>query len=214
MTSTDPRNALLDAAERLIALRGIDVPLRDIATEAGQRNNSAVHYYFGSRTGLIDAVIERRMSVLETVRLDMLAQHEADGTGHDLHQLVDILVRPMIDIARTGHGTHYSRFLEVVRTQPAIADFTRLDAPGHRAVRIITTRLAAALPAPHSRHRIESMATAMFALLADQERRIEAHSDLPDATADIVAMLVGLATAPTPVATTSGGGAAATHFDS
>ncbi|MEV6276245.1 TetR family transcriptional regulator [Nocardia sp. NPDC051832] len=192
MTGTDPRNALLDAAERLIALRGIDVPLRDIATTAGQRNNSAVHYYFGSRTGLIDAAIERRMTVLETVRLDMLAQHEADGTGHDLHELVDMLVRPMIEIARTGHGTHYSRFLEVVRTQPAIADFARLDAPGHRAVRIITTRLAATL----SGHRIAAMATAMFALLADQERRIEAHTDLPDATPDIVAMLVGLATAP------------------
>lgn len=195
MTSTDPRNALLDAAERLIALRGIDVPLRDIAAAAGQRNNSAVHYYYGSRTGLIDAVVERRMSDLETVRLDLLAQHEADGTGHDLSALVDMLVRPMIDIARSGRGTHYSRFLEIARTQPAIADFVRLDAPGHRAVRIITTRLAATLSGPEPTERIEAMATAMFALLADAERKIEKHTDRPEATENVVAMLVGLLTA-------------------
>ncbi|MFC9473379.1 TetR family transcriptional regulator [Nocardia sp. NPDC056952] len=201
MTSNDPRNALLDAAERLIALRGIDVPLRDIAADAGQRNNSAVHYYFGSRTGLIDAVIERRMHGLEGVRLDLLAQHETDSTGHDLYELVDMLVRPMVDIARSGQSTHYSRFLEVVRAQPSIADFVHLDAPGHRAVRIITTRLVAALPVPDPRRRIEAVATAMFALLADHERRVEAHTDHTDATAEIVAMLVGLATARIPAAT-------------
>ncbi|WP_143861305.1 TetR family transcriptional regulator [Nocardia amikacinitolerans] len=43
MSTNDPRSALLDTAERLIALRGLEVPLRDIAAEAGQRNNSAVH---------------------------------------------------------------------------------------------------------------------------------------------------------------------------
>ncbi|MGH9136571.1 MAG: TetR/AcrR family transcriptional regulator, partial [Acidimicrobiales bacterium] len=30
------------AAERLIAERGVDVPLRDITAAAGQRNNSAI----------------------------------------------------------------------------------------------------------------------------------------------------------------------------
>lgn len=195
MTSSDPRNALLDAAERLIALHGIDVPLRDIAAAAGQRNNSAVHYYFGSRSGLIDAVIERRMTDLETIRLDLLAQHESDGTANDLHTLVDMLVRPMVDIATTGRGTHYCRFLEVVRTQPAIADFVRLDAPNHRAVRIITARLAATLDGPEPTDRIEAMATAMFALLADQERRIEQRQDKPNAVDNTVAMLVGLVTA-------------------
>lgn len=46
MPSAASRTALLDAGERLIAERGVDVPLRDIAAAAGQRNNSAVHYYF------------------------------------------------------------------------------------------------------------------------------------------------------------------------
>ena len=47
----DGRERIIVAAERLIAERGIDVPLRDIAVAADQRNNSAVQYHFGSRDG-------------------------------------------------------------------------------------------------------------------------------------------------------------------
>lgn len=200
MPSDDPRAALLDAAERLIALRGPEVPLRDIATAAGQRNNSAVHYYFGSRAGLVDAVVTRRMRWLEAAQLEMLAAHEAAGTAHEIHALVDMLVRPMVQLSAAGHGTHYARFLEVVRTQPAVAD-ARLERVGRTAVRILTTRLAAALHelTPARRiHRIEAMAGAMFALIADREREIESGSGLPEpeATDEIVRMLVGLLLAP------------------
>ncbi|MFF2554828.1 TetR family transcriptional regulator [Nocardia sp. NPDC058058] len=195
MTGIDPRNALLDATELLIALRGIEVPLRDIAAEAGQRNNSAVNYYFGSRANLIDAAVERRIAEMETERFERLAQHEADGTGHDVYALVDMLVRPIADLARTGRSTHYARFLEIVRTHPAITDAARLDAPDRTAVRIISTRLATRLDGPDAVRRIEWMRSAMFALLADQERRIEQHSGNPGTTEDIVTMLVGLLTA-------------------
>jgi AcrR family transcriptional regulator len=198
--SDDPRAALLDAAERLIALRGPEVPLRDIAAAAGQRNNSAVHYYFGSRAGLVDAIVERRMEWLDAVRLDLLAAHEAAGTGHEVRALVDMLVRPLVELAATGRGTHYARFLEVVRTQPALTD-ARLERVGRSAVRILTTRLAAALPdlTPTRRVcRVEAMAGAMFALIADREREIEQRAGLPEpaATDEIVEMLVGLLLAP------------------
>ncbi len=56
------RSDILDAAERLIAERGIQVPLRDIAVAAGQRNNSAVNYHFRNRQDLIDAIVRRRLS--------------------------------------------------------------------------------------------------------------------------------------------------------
>ena len=53
---------LVLAAERLFALHGIDgVSLRQIASEAGSANNSAVHYHFGSKEGLIGAIF--RLSV-------------------------------------------------------------------------------------------------------------------------------------------------------
>src|SRR5438105_6212398 len=53
---------LVLTAERLFALHGIDgVSLRQIATEAGSANNSAVHYHFGSKEGLIAAIFQHRL---------------------------------------------------------------------------------------------------------------------------------------------------------
>src|SRR3954471_12119449 len=57
------------AGERLFALHGIDgVSLRTIALAAGSSNNSAVHYYFGSKGGLIGAIFEHRLPQLLSER--------------------------------------------------------------------------------------------------------------------------------------------------
>ena len=53
------------AAERLFAMNGIEgVSLRQISTEAGSANNSAVHYHFGSKAGLIAAIFRYRLPQL------------------------------------------------------------------------------------------------------------------------------------------------------
>jgi AcrR family transcriptional regulator len=199
----DPRAALLDAGERLIAQRGVDVPLRDIATAAGQRNNSAVHYYFDSRTGLIEAIVERRMNWLEDRRMQLLAASEADGTAHDVRTLVAMLAAPILELVGMEQITHYGRFLEVVRAHPVIADARRLAGADRAAVRIIAVRLDAALaelPARQRRQRLETMATVMFALIADYERALESGVRSPDAaadTAEIIDMIVAMLTVPT-----------------
>ncbi|MFD0359983.1 helix-turn-helix domain-containing protein [Nocardia sp. GCM10030253] len=203
MPIDDSRAALLDAGERLIAERGVDVPLRDIATAAGQRNNSAVHYYFDSRTGLIEAIVERRMNWLEERRMQLLAAHEDDGTAHEVRTLVAMLAAPMLELVGTDGVTHYGRFLEVVRAHPVIADARRLAGADRAAVRIIAARLDAALPqlpARRRRQRLETMATVMFALIADYERALESgvRTASPDAdTAEIIDMIVAMLTVPT-----------------
>ena len=53
------REAILNTAERLFAERGIDaVSLRTINAEAGY-SVAALHYHFGTRDGLIRALLER-----------------------------------------------------------------------------------------------------------------------------------------------------------
>lgn len=193
----DARGQILHTAERLIAERGPDVSLREIAAAAQQRNNSAVHYHFGSRDALIEAVIEARMTVLEARRLELLAAYEAAGRGAgDVRALVELLVLPLADL-RTEGVTHYCRFLEAVRSHPAVAGRERLADSGMPAVRIIVGRLDRALDLPPQtrRQRLAAMATVLFALLADLER---AEPTAPDAAAQvsgIVDMLVGLLTA-------------------
>ncbi|MEV6324679.1 TetR family transcriptional regulator [Nocardia sp. NPDC051787] len=211
MPSDDSRTALLDAGERLIAERGVDVPLRDIAAAAGQRNNSAVHYYFDSRNGLIEAIVERRMNWLEQRRMQLLAAHEADGGANDLPMLVAMLATPILELLRDDRVTHLGRFLEVVRTHPAVADARRLAGADRAAVRIIATRLDAALRGlPHRlrRQRLETMATVMFALIADYERTLESGVRIarPEDAAEIVDMIVAMLTVPARAHTASAPG--------
>lgn len=63
------RNALLDAASRLSAHRGFgEVSLRRIAEEAGV-SPAMVHYYFGDKAGLHEAMLARAFDrVLDRVR--------------------------------------------------------------------------------------------------------------------------------------------------
>ncbi|WP_433520349.1 TetR family transcriptional regulator [Nocardia pseudovaccinii] len=210
MATEDPRSALLDAGERLIAERGVDVPLRDIAAAAGQRNNSAVHYYFDSRSGLLEAIVDRRMNWLEDRRMGLLAQYEAEGTAHEIRTLVAMLAAPILELIYTAQVTHYGRFLEVVRAHPVIADARRLAGADRAAVRIIATRLDAALPQlppRRRRQRLETMATVMFALIADYERALEAgvRTPVPSSdSAEIIDMIVAMLTVPVREATSGG----------
>ncbi|WP_328400821.1 TetR family transcriptional regulator [Nocardia sp. NBC_00403] len=201
----DSRAALLAAGERLIAERGVEVPLRDIAAAAGQRNNSAVHYYFDSRTGLIEAIVERRMNWLEDRRMRLLAEHEADGTAHEVRTLVAMLAAPILELVGTAGVTHYGRFLEVVRAHPVITDARRLAGADRAAVSIIAARLDAALPQlppRRRRQRLETMATVMFALFADYERALESGvrtANPEQDAAEIIDMIVAILTVPVPV---------------
>lgn len=67
---------ILDAAERLIAVHGLDVSLRTITAEAGV-NLAAVNYHFQSKDALVEALVARRFDDLNAVRSEMLDALEA-----------------------------------------------------------------------------------------------------------------------------------------
>src|SRR6266700_7653844 len=68
------REALLDAAERLFAEHGVHaVGIRQISQAADQGNNTAVSYHFGSKTGLLRAIIRRHADAIEQRRSAMIA---------------------------------------------------------------------------------------------------------------------------------------------
>ena len=95
----DAKTAMLEIAEQLISERGLDrVSMRDVATAAGQRNNSAVQYHFGSRDGLILQVLRRRLTALDVDRRQRLAEIDEQGLGadHDGLSLTSEPVHPTI----------------------------------------------------------------------------------------------------------------------
>lgn len=109
---TSGRMALILAAERLVAKYGVaGFTVRMLNSHAGARNVSALYYHFGSREGLIRAVWEHRMSLIDPQRLHMLE----NLTCRDRGQIIDALIVPLVDqIAPPPDGGAYLRFLERV----------------------------------------------------------------------------------------------------
>jgi AcrR family transcriptional regulator len=109
--STETQHLLLDAAERLMAEHGADgVSMREISVGAGQGNNNAAQYHFGSREGIINAVLDRRMAPIDARRAEMIA---ALGTAPTLEDLVRTVVVPLAEGSQR-HG-HYIGFFAQLR---------------------------------------------------------------------------------------------------
>ena len=95
--ATATRDKLLDAATALFAERGVaDVSLAEIVRAADQRNASAVHYHFGGKDQVLEAILARHVPTLRARRLELLA--EAD----DVRSIAEALVRPVTELARQG----------------------------------------------------------------------------------------------------------------
>lgn len=119
------RERLLETAERLYGERGINgVSLREIVRESGQRNASAAHYHFGSREGLIAAIFERRMSLLDNRRQVLIDQLEKEGQQNNLPRLIEIVLLPLLEMIRESDGkTHYLHFItEMFLSQDVLID--------------------------------------------------------------------------------------------
>jgi AcrR family transcriptional regulator len=87
------RSKLLDAATELFAARGVaSVTLGEIIEKAGQRNASALHYHFGSRDGLMAALMERHVPGIRARRSELL-QIALDRAG-DVRAAAEAVVLP------------------------------------------------------------------------------------------------------------------------
>jgi AcrR family transcriptional regulator len=76
---------LLQTAERLFARDGVEnVALTQIVAQAGQRNRSALHYHFGSRAGVLAAVLNRRLAAINARREAMMGALPRDPSAAEV----------------------------------------------------------------------------------------------------------------------------------
>jgi len=106
------RSRLLDEALRLFSRDGIGaVSIRTIVGEAGAQNLSAVHYHFGNKNGLVDAIVEQICTDLlpaQAAALDALSELESP-TPRDILQSAFV---PHLDMAiGSARGLQQARFL-------------------------------------------------------------------------------------------------------
>jgi AcrR family transcriptional regulator len=144
----DTRGRLLDAGERLFATRGIDaVSVRDI-TEAAGANLAAVNYHFGSRHGLILAIVERRADQLGQRRSELLDELERAGDV-ELRSVIRAMVLPTAElIAADPSGRFYVSFLAALDDHPELMPVLDVfDASTHRYLHVLA-QATPGLPEP------------------------------------------------------------------
>lgn len=89
------RIALVSAAERLFASRGINrVSLREINRASGARNAVALQYHFKDRVGVVRAVVLKHYPEIDRTRHLMLDDFERHD-DRDIRQLSAALVLPV-----------------------------------------------------------------------------------------------------------------------
>ncbi len=104
------RQKILDAALRLFSQRGVAaISLREIRIEADQRNAGALQYHFGTKDGLLRALLERELPPLVERRRTLLAVAQA-GAADDIRAVAAVFVRPFAELA-TGNARERSLIL-------------------------------------------------------------------------------------------------------
>ncbi|MBL6751509.1 MAG: TetR family transcriptional regulator [Nevskia sp.] len=105
--AVDRHDAILNAAERLFAASGFAATsMRAIAQGAGVVQ-SLLHYHFGTKEKLFEAVFTRRSAELNQARLRRLEETMARGVP-ELAVLLEILLRPTVELGRDAlKGTHH-----------------------------------------------------------------------------------------------------------
>jgi AcrR family transcriptional regulator len=116
--ASDVPDALIRAAERLFAERGSDgVSLREINSEAGASNASAVQYHFGDRRGLVRAVLAKHEVDIERRRHALLDAYEAQPQP-DVRSLAAALVNPLAAELSTDGGPGYLQLVADLYNRP------------------------------------------------------------------------------------------------
>ena len=120
ISEADTKTLILDAAEQAFADLGFDAAsLRHIISLAGV-NLAAVHYHFGSKEALIEAVFARRIQPLTQERMRLLdAIQVSKGQPLPLEKVLEALVGPALRLARGPGGPVVMRLFGRLLAEPS-----------------------------------------------------------------------------------------------
>ncbi len=197
------RELILTVAERLFAEHGVlAVSNRQISEAAGQGNNAAVGYHFGTKADLVRAIARRRSAQVEEARQRMLARL---GDSTDLRDWIGCLVHPSTEyLAVLGSPTWFARFTAQVMTEPSLREVVAEETLSSPSLVRIVEGLFRCLPDLPAEVRAERNAMTRQLLLhtmAERERALAEDGFTPraswhDAATGLTDALVGLWLAP------------------
>lgn len=170
----DAQEAILDAAEQIFAENGFHGATTRAIAELAEANAALIHYYFGSKEALFEAVFARRAGSINAERRARLAALHAHGQPA-LEQVLDALLRPTVSL---GHdpargGAHYARLVGHVATGTDERS-RRLTGASYDAIaRSFIDEVAAAVPGLTREHAVHGYLNAIaigIALMAPTGR--------------------------------------------
>jgi len=199
----ETRESILVTAERLFAEHGVAaVSNRQVSEAAGQANNFAVGYHFGTKADLVLAILRRHNTAIEQRRVDMLAAVKGSS---DLRDWISCLVRPSIEhLAALGNPSWYARFIAQVTTDPSLRQIMMDEAfasPNMQAIVEGLARLMPVLPDDVRAERSDMSRLLIVHVCAERESALQTGTVTPRATWEATAVglvdaLVGLWLAP------------------
>jgi AcrR family transcriptional regulator len=166
------KQRLMEAAEDLFAEYGIEaVSARQIALAAGQRNQSAIRYHFGSKDDLVVALHTQRIAEINERRAQLL---EVPGVANDMRALIGAIAMPLAErVERDAGGSAYVRFLAHLFSDRQRRDLLIEHGASAALLRRIYAdlrRLANAIPEPLFSERLRLLVGGIIHALADRER--------------------------------------------
>ena len=175
------RDAIMATAERLFAEHGVTaVSSRQISEAAGQGNNAAVGYHFGTKDDLIRAIVRRHDEVIEQSRRTIVERVEPEG---GVRGWVECLVLPLTEhLAAAGRTSWYARFSLQVSTDPVLRDMLTdvvLNSPALARIVSGLQPCLSALPDAVRAERMEMIRGLMMHTCADRERALAASGEPP-----------------------------------
>ena len=173
----------MQAGERLFARKGVDrVRLREINELAGQRNSSALHYHFGSRDGLVLAILRRHQDDVDAEVARQLDQWEREGHQPDVREIAAAVVRPEAEKLGSPSGRDFLRIVPYV--VPGLSATLRKGraeplTPQTRRVLDLFEARVGELPSELRRERLVVYMLILTAVLADRAQQLESRSRPP-----------------------------------
>ena len=139
----DTRESILDAAEDLFSKHGFyGVTIREVSREAGV-DTALVHYYFGAKRGLFDAVFIRRAEVWNNERVEAINRYAAEaGEAMTLEGVLEAFLRPPFEWSlKGGPGwKHYAALVAQTNANPTFGGETMaryFDPAIHRLIEAV-----------------------------------------------------------------------------
>ncbi|MEO9220817.1 MAG: helix-turn-helix domain-containing protein [Mycobacteriaceae bacterium] len=171
------RGALLRAGEHLFARHGVGgTRTKQIVERAGQGNDSAVQYHFGSREGLVAAIMTKHLDRMEPLWQSTLPAVRATP---EVPVLVDSLLTPLAEELLSEDGRDFLRIIPGVAGGAGVRTHEP-PLPLHGTalaenLELLEGGCLLVLATDVGRERIAMAISMITAALADRAHRVDGH---------------------------------------